>query len=108
LHSTNDTNWSPETSGTGLSLNSIWGTSATDIWAVGDGVVLHSTGNGTWTPSMSGIPAGTSLSAVTAAPGGPLFVAGTGWGIYRLGSSNIFVQEATDLTVVDPLADRIH
>jgi hypothetical protein len=107
-HSAEDNMWPLETSNTGLNLNSVWGTSATDIWAVGDGVVLHSTGNGIWTPqTMNGIPDGTSLSAVTAAPGGTLFVAGTGWSIFRLGSNNIFVQEPTDLTVVDPVADRL-
>lgn len=110
LHSTDGDTWSPQTSNTALSLNSVWGTSATDVWAVGDGVVLHSTAIGTWTDltATSGIPSGTSLSAVTAAPGGALFVAGTGWSIYRLGSNNIFVQEPTDLTVVDPVADRIY
>jgi hypothetical protein len=41
---------SAESSGVSTQLNAISGTSAGDLWAVGNsGVVLHSTGNGTWT-----------------------------------------------------------
>jgi hypothetical protein len=106
LHTTGTT-WSPETSGVTSSLNGVFGTSATDIWAVGDGaVVLHSTGNGTWTPMASGIPSDRSLSAVTVAPGGTLFVAGTAFSVYRL-ASGVFINEPTPLSVVDPAADRL-
>src|SRR6266550_1543677 len=47
--------WSSASSGTTQHLNGIWGTSATDVWAVGDaGTILHY--NGT---SWSSVPSGT-------------------------------------------------
>ena len=47
--------WSPIASGTLERLNAVWGTSATDVFAVGvDGTILHYDGN-TWSPMVSGI-----------------------------------------------------
>jgi hypothetical protein len=32
----------------------VWGSGAADVYAVGDGgVILHSTGNGSWVPQVS-------------------------------------------------------
>jgi photosystem II stability/assembly factor-like uncharacterized protein len=49
--------WTPQTSGTGQALLAVWGSSASDIWAVGQAsTILHTTNGGiTWsavTPSL--------------------------------------------------------
>src|SRR5262249_22898129 len=48
--------WDAQVSGTTDDLNAIWGSSATDLYAVGNsGTLLHSTGNGIWTAQDSGL-----------------------------------------------------
>lgn len=34
-------------------MHKIWGADATHLYAVGGGVILFSTGNGTWTPQLT-------------------------------------------------------
>jgi hypothetical protein len=42
--------WTVEASGTTDPIVAVWGSGAEDVWAVGTHVILHSTGDGTWTP----------------------------------------------------------
>ncbi len=46
-----------EPSGTSQALNTVWGSSANDVYIVGyDGTILRSTGDGTWTAQTSAAP----------------------------------------------------
>jgi hypothetical protein len=45
--------WSTVSSGTTNSLYSVWGTSASDVWAVGFGTILHYNGT-SWSSAWSG------------------------------------------------------
>ena len=38
----NGTAWAAQSSGTTQRLSGLWGTSATNLWAVGDGGTIHS------------------------------------------------------------------
>lgn len=67
--------WTTETSNTTKTLNDVWGSSATDVYVVGDeSTLLHSTGNGTWTPQT--IPVSTNLKAVWGSSSTNVYVAG--------------------------------
>ena len=48
LHSANDgATWKTQTSGTANRLNGVWGSSSSDVFAVGlSGTILHSTNDG--------------------------------------------------------------
>lgn len=47
--------WQPQPSPTTQSLRGVWGSSATDVYAVGlQGTILHSGGDGLWTAQTSG------------------------------------------------------
>lgn len=47
--------WQPQPSATTQSLRGVWGSSATDVYAVGlQGTILHSRGDGVWTAQTSG------------------------------------------------------
>jgi hypothetical protein len=47
--------WQPQPSSTTQSLRGVWGSSATDVYAVGlQGTILHSGGDGVWTAQTSG------------------------------------------------------
>jgi photosystem II stability/assembly factor-like uncharacterized protein len=52
--------WGPETSGTTVTLQGVWGRSADNLFIVGDsGTILHSIDDGkTWSPQASGTAAG--------------------------------------------------
>jgi hypothetical protein len=41
--------WTEQPTGTTQTLYDVWGSSATDIYVIGDGTILHSAGDGTWT-----------------------------------------------------------
>jgi hypothetical protein len=45
-------NWHPEPSGTSADLHGVWGAGGT-LWAAGTGVILRSTGNGSWSSDWS-------------------------------------------------------
>jgi len=69
------THWTAMTSGTTVTLRSVWGASATDVYAVGDGaLVLHYDGTA-WSPVSSGAAA--ALQAIWGASASEIFVAGT-------------------------------
>ena len=64
------------TSGTKYPLNGVWGSSSTDVFAVGDeGTILHYDGS-TWSPMESGLKK--VLNAVWGTSGTDVFVAGDG------------------------------
>ena len=105
------TSWSETTSGTRAILNGVWGTSPTDIYAVGEsGTILHYDGTG-WSEMSSGTGAwleavwGTSSSNVYAVGGSSaiLHYDGGAWsavtrrtpeqlrGVWGTSSSNIYV-----------------
>ena len=66
--------WSAVSSGTTDDLIGLWGSSATDVWAVGySGTILHWDGN-----SWSGAPSGTTadLTSVWGSGSGDVWVAG--------------------------------
>ena len=86
-------------------LDGIWGSSASDVWAVGGasnyGVILHYTGT-SWTTSWSSVPLGTSwfVGAVwgtspsdvwavgaTASGGGSVHYDGTAWTVVPTGTT---------------------
>ncbi len=83
MASTGNGTWTAESSGTPNELRAIFGTSATDVWVVGDGVVLHSDGGGTWTVAADGVPADVNLRAIGGRPGGPVWAVGNAWTIVR-------------------------
>ena len=67
--------WRAQTSGTTQVLNGIWGSSASDIYAVGiGGTILHSGGDGQWTAQTSGTTA--TLSAIWGDSASDLFATG--------------------------------
>jgi hypothetical protein len=79
--------WNSMVSGAGQELRGIWGSSATDVFAVGArGLILHSSGSG-WIPMVSPTPAhlngvsGVSASSVFAVTenGAALRFDGAGW-----------------------------
>jgi photosystem II stability/assembly factor-like uncharacterized protein len=53
--------WTKETSGTTQTLTGIWGSGPNDIYVVGQTVILHSTGNGSWTVSYA-LPASNTVN----------------------------------------------
>ena len=69
------TGWQKQPSGTTQNLNGLWGSSATDVYAVGSaGTILHSRGDGQWTAQTSGTTA--TLNAVWGSSSTDLYVAG--------------------------------
>jgi photosystem II stability/assembly factor-like uncharacterized protein len=50
--------WNLEPGGSLAALHAIWGSGADDIWIAGDGVVLHGTGDGTWSNLTAIAPPG--------------------------------------------------
>ena len=66
--------WMPVASPTTAFLYAVHGTSASDVWAIGDaGVALHFDG-ASWT--QASVPATTTLRALTRVPGGGLRMVG--------------------------------
>ena len=58
-HSSALAGWTSMTSGTTEELNGVWGSSGSDVFAVGyDGLILHYNGS-SWT-SMTSVPSGVS------------------------------------------------
>jgi photosystem II stability/assembly factor-like uncharacterized protein len=56
-------------------LYAVWGSSPSDIYAVGDnGTILHSIGNGTWTTQTS--PVATPLEGITGVSANEIYVVG--------------------------------
>jgi photosystem II stability/assembly factor-like uncharacterized protein len=48
--------WSTESFGGAAHLRAIWGSGATDVWAVGEaGTIVHTRGDGAWTAQPSGV-----------------------------------------------------
>ncbi|THB79738.1 MAG: hypothetical protein D3926_10100 [Desulfobacteraceae bacterium] len=74
----NNTAWTRRTQGDQYSIHAVWGSSNRDIWAVsGNGVILHSTGNGNWDVNET-LPS-TFLSDVWGL--GPAMIWAVGWGL---------------------------
>lgn len=66
-----------ETAGTSQALYGVWGSGANDIYAVGDtGIIIHSTGDGTWTKQNSGISEMKALEAVGGSGPDEVYVVG--------------------------------
>ena len=69
------TGWQKQPSGTTQNLNGLWGSGATDLYAVGAaGTILHSRGDGQWTAQPSGTTA--TLNAIWGSSATDLYVAG--------------------------------
>jgi len=68
--------WSAQTSGTAETLNIIWGSSANDVYIVGEtGTILRSTNGGTtWTPQTSGTTE--TLHAVWGSSANDVYISG--------------------------------
>jgi hypothetical protein len=67
--------WRKQTSGTTQNLNGLWGSSASDLYAVGaGGAILHSRGDGQWSAQSSGTTM--TLSAVWGSSAQDLYVVG--------------------------------
>lgn len=97
--------WTADTSNTTAELRGIFGTSATDVWVVGDSVVLHFDGNG-WSPAADGVPTGVSLRAVGGLPAGPVWAVGNAWTVVRRDAA-AWVVEPTGVPVDDLAADTL-
>lgn len=68
------TSWKAQTSGTAISLNSVWAVAADDVWAVGEaGQILHYNGI-KWTTAKS--PVQTTLHAIWAVSKDDIWVVG--------------------------------
>ena len=85
LHSAGNGMWAPEKSpGTGI-LYGVWGSSASDLYAVGQGgTILHSTGNGAWAAQKSGTVQ--DLHAVWGSSASDLYAVGTGVILHKGGN----------------------
>jgi hypothetical protein len=69
------TGWQKQPSGTTQNLNGLWGSSATDLYAVGNaGTIVHSRGDGQWIAQTSGTTA--TLNAIWGSSTTDLYVAG--------------------------------
>jgi len=68
--------WTAQSSGSSMyGLNAIWGSGAGDVYVVGNnGVVLHSTGSGDWTPQTTN---GAYLTAVWGSGAGDVYAVGS-------------------------------
>lgn len=72
------TRWTQQASGTTQQLNAVWASSKTDIYVGGRGsVLLHSLGNGTWTPVTVPLLGGRVL-AIWGSGSRDVFIAGIG------------------------------
>ncbi|MSP63879.1 MAG: hypothetical protein EXR72_26740 [Myxococcales bacterium] len=78
--------WMAEPSGTTTGLNGVWGSSASDVYAVGnrffpqgEPYIFHSTGDGTWTPQLSAPLANqmTQLLAISGTSAKDIYIVGT-------------------------------
>ncbi len=99
--------WTTDTSNTTNELRGIFGTSATDVWVVGDSVVLHYDGN-SWSPAADGVPAGVSLRAIGGLPAGPVWAVGNAWTVVRRDSgAAAWVVEPTGVPVDDLAGDTL-
>lgn len=86
--------WTTQPSGTTTLLIAVWGASASDIYAAGhEGVMLHSTGNGTWTPQDSGTTQ--HLFAVWGASATELYASGMGNSVLRSTGDGTWTSEPT-------------
>jgi hypothetical protein len=81
--------WCVENSGTTQQLRAVWGSSASDLYAVGwQGTILHSTGDGAWVAQASGTAndlqtvGGSSASDVYATGGNCTLLHSTGNGVW--------------------------
>ncbi|HUS28755.1 MAG TPA: hypothetical protein VMZ53_09600 [Kofleriaceae bacterium] len=95
--------WHAETTPVTDKLFDIWGSSATDIYAVGNGsALLHSTGNDTWT--LENVPVTTALYGVGATTASDVIVAGnatpSGMAILRPNGAGGWQQEPNTLPQV--------
>jgi hypothetical protein len=67
--------FTPETSTAGTGIIGVWGSSPTDIYAVGAaGKIFHSTGDGTWSPQTT--PVSTDLEAIYGASADEIYAVG--------------------------------
>jgi hypothetical protein len=99
-HSTNGTSFSPEATGSGALVGGIFGTSSTDVWALQDNSVLHSTGNGTWLRQTNGIPSTIQLWGIGGLPG-DLYITGNSQEVYHSTGNGVWTKEATPPLAVD-------
>jgi hypothetical protein len=66
----------------------IWGSSASDVYLVGDeGAIYHSTGDGTWVQELSPLPIASSyLTAIWGSSSSDIYAVGIGGTIIHYGS----------------------
>jgi hypothetical protein len=90
LHSSGNGTWAAETTDTGNNfwITSLWGTSASNVYAVGvSGMILHRHGNGAWTSEDSGSMIG--LQAVWGSGPNDIYAAGvTGRVVHSTGDGH--------------------
>ncbi len=87
----NGSSWSATTSPLGVgNVRSLWGSSATDLWAVTDGGYILSSSTGTnWTTAASGLA---SLYGIWGSAPNDIWAVGTGGNVYRYGGSSWALQ----------------
>lgn len=83
LHSTGDDVWTPQKTGRPYDLHSVFGSSATDVYAVENEAVLHSQGDGHWSVVANLVPQGTGVLRQ----------------IWMSSSTNIYVAGSTFMSV---------
>jgi hypothetical protein len=84
-----------ESSGTStaVTLSAVWGSSASDVYVVGTGVVLHSTGNGIWVAQVSGTMP--NFQAVWGSSATDVYVGGTNGTILHSTGNGAWVSQTT-------------
>lgn len=96
IYSENGTDWTAQTSNTPNNLNAVWGSSATNIFAVGDyGTILHSSNEGTtWTTRTSNTS--NSLNAIWGSSTTDIFAVGNyGTIVHSINGTDWVVQTSS-------------
>lgn len=77
--------WTTQASGTTNDLNGVWGSSANDVYIVGDNAtILHSTGNGAWTSQPN--PSQWNLHAVWGSGSADVYAGGVAFLMHSTGN----------------------
>ena len=89
--------WTARTSGTTRSLASIWGSSASDVYVVGEaGTILHSVDTNTWVAQPTGVT--TALHALWGSGANDVYAVGDGGTILH-GNGAVWTSSASGVTV---------
>jgi hypothetical protein len=99
LHATQGASWSTETSLDACSYTSIWGTSASDIYATGactesGPFMQHSTGNGTWSTEALPFAGSGSLTAFWGSSPSDIYAVGSGGVVVHSSGNGSWTQQA--------------